>query len=151
MSVKAAMPAVAGPHEKLLIGRDAHTSVVSGLILSGGEPVWVEPLWDVERRLAHPPSAAAFEEAFAAHPGRRIGMQLTPADDRETTGELLSALKEPARSAPELGEAPRVAVPVPAELRMEQAMLPRDAFFGPAEAVSLGAADGRIAAEMITP
>ncbi|MER5296282.1 aminotransferase class I/II-fold pyridoxal phosphate-dependent enzyme [Streptomyces pharetrae] len=347
LSVKAAMLAVAGPHEKLLIGRDAHKSVVSGLILSGIEPVWVEPRWDAERRLAHPPSAAAFEEAFAAHPDakgalvtsptpygacadlarlaevchrrgvplivdeawgahlpfhpdlpswamdagadicvtsihkmgsgleqgsvfhlqgdrvppellgmragllsttspsvllyagmdgwrrqmvldgrelmggalelaaevraaveeidglhvndrddfcgpdladdfdplpcvidvtglgitgyraadwlrergvdahlndhRRIGMQLTHADDRETAGELLSALKELARSAPELQEAPRVAVPEPAELRMEQAVLPRDAFFGPAEAVPLGAADGRIAAEMITP
>jgi lysine decarboxylase len=348
LSVKAAMLAVAGPHEKLLIGRDAHKSVVSGLILSGIEPVWVEPRWDVERRLAHPPSAAAFEEAFAAHPDakgalvtsptpyggcadlgeiagvchrrgvplivdeawgahlpfhpdlpswamdagadvcvtsihkmgsgleqgsvfhlqgdrvspellgmragllsttspsaliyagmdgwrrqmalrgrelmggalelaaevraaveeidglhvngrddfcgpgladdfdplpcvidvtglgitgyqaadwlrerrgvvahltdhRRIGMQLTHADDRETTGELLSALKELARSAPELDEAPSVAVPVPAELRMDQAVLPRDAFFGPAEAVPLAAADGRIAAEMITP
>ena len=33
LSVKAAMLSVAGPHEKLLIGRDAHKSVVSGLIL----------------------------------------------------------------------------------------------------------------------
>ncbi|MGW0186380.1 aminotransferase class I/II-fold pyridoxal phosphate-dependent enzyme [Streptomyces sp. NPDC003362] len=348
LSVKAAMLAVAGPHEKLLIGRDAHKSVVSGLILSGIEPVWVEPRWDVERRLAHPPSAAAFDEAFAAHPDamgalvtsptpyggcadlgavaevchrrgvplivdeawgahlpfhpelpswamdagadicvtsihkmgsgleqgsvfhlqgdrvspellgmragllsttspsvliyagmdgwrrqmvlhgralmgaalelaaevraavedidglhvddradycgpgladdfdplpcvidvtglgitgyqaadwlrerrnveahltdhRRIGVQLTHADDRETAGELLSALKELVRAVPELGEAPRVAVPEPAELRMAQDMLPRDAFFGPAEAVPLAEADGRIAAEMITP
>ncbi|MEV8554698.1 aminotransferase class I/II-fold pyridoxal phosphate-dependent enzyme [Streptomyces glaucescens] len=347
LSVKAAMLAVAGPHEKLLIGRDAHKSVVSGLILSGIEPVWVDPRWDAERRLAHPPSAAAFEEAFAAHPDakgalvtsptpygacadlarlaevchrrgvplivdeawgahlpfhpdlpswamdagadicvtsihkmgsgleqgsvfhlqgdrvtpellgmragllsttspsvliyagldgwrrqmalrgrelmdgalelaaevraaveeidglrvngrddfcgpdladdfdplpcvievtglgitgyqaadwlrahgvdahlndhRRIGMQLTHADDRETAGELLSALKELARSARELDPAPRVAVPEPAGLRMEQAVLPRDAFFGPAEAVPLSAADGRVAAEMITP
>ncbi len=30
LSVKAAMLAVAGPHEKLLIGRDAHKSVASG-------------------------------------------------------------------------------------------------------------------------
>src|SRR3954447_24448536 len=41
LSVKAAMLAVAGPQEKLLIGGDAHKSVVSGLILSGIEPVWV--------------------------------------------------------------------------------------------------------------
>ncbi len=53
LSVKAAMLTVAGPHEKLLIGRDAHKSVVSGLILSGIRPVWVEPRWDAERHLAH--------------------------------------------------------------------------------------------------
>ncbi|MER6349952.1 aminotransferase class I/II-fold pyridoxal phosphate-dependent enzyme [Streptomyces sp. NPDC001595] len=348
LSVKAAMLAVAGPHEKLLIGRDAHKSVVSGLILSGIEPVWVEPRWDAERRIAHPPSAAEFEQAFEAHPDakgalvtsptpyggcadlrelaevchrrdrplivdeawgahlpfhpelpswamdagadicvtsihkmgsgleqgsvfhlqgervspellgmragllsttspstliyagmdgwrrqmalhgrrllgdalelaaevraaieeidglhvddrsdycgpgladdfdplpcvidvtglgitgyqaadwlrehravdahltdhRRIGAQLTHADDRETARELLSALKDLARIAPELGEAPRVAVPEPAELRLAQVMLPRDAFFGPAEAVPVAEADGRIAAEMITP
>ncbi|PZT70241.1 ornithine decarboxylase [Streptomyces sp. SW4] len=348
LSVKAAMLAVAGPHEKLLIGRDAHKSVVSGLILSGIEPVWVEPRWDAGRHLAHPPSAAGFERAFAAHPDakgalvtsptpygasadlravaevchrrsrplivdeawgahlpfhpdlpswamdagadicvtsihkmgsgleqgsvfhlqgdlvppkllgmradllgttspsalifagldgwrrqmalrgreimgatldlaaevraaveeidglhvdgradycgpgraddfdplpvvidldglgisgfqaadwlrerrgvvahltdhRRIGAQITHGDDRETTRELLSALKDLAAAAPGLGPAPEVAVPSPSGLRMEQVMLPRDAFFGPTEDVPLDRAAGRVAAEMITP
>ncbi|MFD5452905.1 aminotransferase class I/II-fold pyridoxal phosphate-dependent enzyme [Streptomyces sp. NPDC127100] len=348
LSVKAAMLAVAGPHEKLLIGRDAHKSVVAGLILSGIEPVWVDPRWDAERHLAHPPSAEDFERAFAAHPDakgalitsptpygasadlravaevchrrsaplivdeawgahlpfhpdlpswamdagadicvtsihkmgsgleqgsvfhlrgdlvppellgmradllgttspsalifagldgwrrqmalrgkeimggaldlvaevraaveeidgmhvngrddfcgpglahgfdplpvvidldelgvsgyqaadwlrehrgvvahltdhRRIGTQISHGDDRETAGELLAALKDLARAAPDLDAAPRVEVPSPSELRMPQTMLPRDAFFGPAEAVPLERAAGRIAAEMITP
>jgi lysine decarboxylase len=34
---------------------------------------------------------------------------------------------------------------------MEQARLPRDAFFGPTEDVPLNRAAGRVAAEMITP
>lgn len=348
LSVKAAMLAVAGPHEKLLVGRDAHKSVVSGLILSGIEPCWVEPCWDAERHLAHPPSAEEFEKAFAAHPDargalvtsptpygasadlravaevchrrsaplivdeawgahlpfhpdlpswamdagadicvtsihkmgsgleqgsvfhlrgdlvppkllgmradllgttspsalifagldgwrrqmalhgralmggalelaadvraaveqidgmhvndrddfcgpglahgfdplpvvidlaglgvsgfqaadwlreqrslvahltdhRRIGAQITHGDDRETTGELLAALKDLARAAPGLGTAPRVAVPSPSDLRMPQVALPRDAFFGPTEDVPLDRAAGRVAAEMITP
>ncbi|WP_307161575.1 aminotransferase class I/II-fold pyridoxal phosphate-dependent enzyme [Streptomyces rishiriensis] len=348
LSVKAAMLSVAGPHEKLLIGRDAHKSVVSGLILSGIEPVWVEPRWDAERRLAHPPSAAEFERALEIHPEakgalvtsptpygacadlrgiadachrrsvplivdeawgahlpfhpdlpswamdagadicvtsihkmgsgleqgsvfhlqgeyvtpellnmradllgttspsvllyagldgwrrqmalhgeellgatlalarevrsaieeidglhvegredfcgpgladdfdplpvvidvqglgisgfqaadwlrehqavdmhlsdhRRIGAQLTHGDDRETTGELLAALKDLVDAAPDLAPAPRIEVPTPAELRMAQGLLPRDAFFGPAENVALDRAAGRIAAEMITP
>ncbi|MFF9215352.1 aminotransferase class I/II-fold pyridoxal phosphate-dependent enzyme [Streptomyces viridosporus] len=348
LSVKAAMLAVAGPHEKLLIGRDAHKSVVAGLILSGIEPVWVEPRWDAERHLAHPPSAEDFERAFDAHPEargalvtsptpygacadlwsiaevchrrsrplivdeawgahlpfhpdlpswamdagadicvtsihkmgsgleqgsvfhlrgdlvtpallgiradlldttspsvlihagldgwrrqmalrgkellgatldlaaevraaveeidgmhvndrddfcgpglandfdplpgiidvdglgitgyqaadwlrehrgvdmhlvdhRRIGAQITLGDDRETAGELLSALRDLARAARDLPEAPRVEVPSPGELRMEQALLPRDAFFGPAEDVPVSEAAGRVAAEMITP
>ncbi|GGS57669.1 aminotransferase class I/II-fold pyridoxal phosphate-dependent enzyme [Streptomyces violaceus] len=348
LSVKAAMLSVAGPHEKLLIGRDAHKSVVSGLILSGIEPVWVEPRWDAERKLAHPPSAEDFERAFEAHPDargalvtsptpyggcadlraiaevchrrtrplivdeawgahlpfhaglpswamdagadicvtsihkmgsgleqgsvfhlqgdlvppgllgmradllgttspsvlifagldgwrrqmalrgeelmggaldlaaearsaieeidglhvndrgdfcgpglsddfdplpgvidlaglgitgfqaadwlrehrhidahlvdhRRIGMQITHGDDRETTGQLLEALRDLARAARDLPRAPRVEVPSPAELRMEQVVLPRDAFFGPAEDAPVAEAAGRIAAEMITP
>lgn len=348
LSVKAAMLSVAGPHEKLLVGRDAHKSVVSGLIISGIEPVWVEPRWDARRHLAHPPSAEEYEAAFQAHPDakgalitsptpygacadlrsvaevchrrsvplivdeawgahlpfhpdlpswamdagadicvtsihkmgsgleqgsvfhvqgdlvppqllknradllgttspsvlifagldgwrrqmalrgreimggtlalaaevraaieeidglhvndradfcgpgladdfdplpgvidvtglgitgfqaadwlreerrldahltdhRRIGAQITHGDDRETTGELLAALKDLARAAPDLPPAPRVDVPPPSELRLDQAMLPRDAFFGPAEDVPVGEAAGRIAAEMVTP
>ncbi|MFJ3648279.1 aminotransferase class I/II-fold pyridoxal phosphate-dependent enzyme [Streptomyces murinus] len=68
LSVKAAMLTVTCPGSRLLVGRDAHKSVVAGLILSGVEPVWVEPRWDAGRHLAHPPSAAAFEEAFARRP-----------------------------------------------------------------------------------
>ncbi|MFD7136298.1 aminotransferase class I/II-fold pyridoxal phosphate-dependent enzyme [Streptomyces sp. NPDC059894] len=348
LSVKAAMLSVAGPHEKLLIGRDAHKSVVSGLILSGIEPAWVEPRWDAERHLAHPPSAEQFEKAFEIHPDakgalvtsptpygacadlraiaevchrrsvplvvdeawgahlpfhpalpswamdagadicvtsihkmgsgleqgsvfhlqgdlvpkellqtrsdllsttspssllyagldgwrrqmclhgeelmggalelaaevraaieeiggmhvndrddfcgpgmaddfdplpvvidveglgisgfqaadwlhahrsldmhltdhRRIGAQITHADDRETVGELLAALKDLAHAVPDLEAAPKTEVPDPAELRLAQALLPRDAFFGPAEHVPLSEAAGRVAAEMITP
>ncbi|MFI2076815.1 MULTISPECIES: aminotransferase class I/II-fold pyridoxal phosphate-dependent enzyme [Streptomyces] len=78
LSVKAAMLAVAGPHEELLIGRDAHKSVVAGLILSGVRPVWVDPRWDAELHLAHPPSPADFEEAFERHPGARGALVTSP-------------------------------------------------------------------------
>ncbi|MEW2253147.1 aminotransferase class I/II-fold pyridoxal phosphate-dependent enzyme [Streptomyces sp. NPDC006975] len=78
LSVKAAMLAVAGPHEKLLIGRDAHKAVVSGLVVSGIEPVWVEPRWDAERHLAHPPAAEDFARAFAAHPDAKGALVTSP-------------------------------------------------------------------------
>jgi lysine decarboxylase len=68
LSVKAAMLTVTCPGHRLLVGRDAHKSVVAGLILSGVEPVWVEPQWDVTRHIAHPPSAAAYDKAFTEHP-----------------------------------------------------------------------------------
>ncbi|MFD4630798.1 aminotransferase class I/II-fold pyridoxal phosphate-dependent enzyme [Streptomyces sp. NPDC058284] len=68
LSVKAAMLTVTAPHHRLLVGRDAHKSVIAGLILSGVEPVWVEPAWDAERHIAHPPRPESFERAFAAHP-----------------------------------------------------------------------------------
>jgi arginine/lysine/ornithine decarboxylase len=71
LSVKAAMLAVAGPDEELLIGRDAHKSVAAGLILAGIRPVWVEPTWDPQLHLAHPPSAEGFQDMLDAHPGAR--------------------------------------------------------------------------------
>ncbi|HET6858862.1 MAG TPA: ornithine decarboxylase [Streptomyces sp.] len=78
LSVKAAMLTVAGPHQKLLIGRDAHKSVVSGLILSGVQPVWVDPQWDPKLNVAHAPSAEAFEAAFEAHPDARGALVTSP-------------------------------------------------------------------------
>ncbi|MGW6586893.1 aminotransferase class I/II-fold pyridoxal phosphate-dependent enzyme [Streptomyces globisporus] len=78
LSVKAAMLSVAAPHQKLLVGRDAHKSVIAGLILSGVEPVWLEPQWDAERHLAHPPSAATVEKAFAEHPDARGALVTSP-------------------------------------------------------------------------
>lgn len=78
LSVKAAMLAVAGPYEKLVVGRDAHKSVVFGLVLAGIRPVWVDPQWDPARRLAHPPSADAFRDALARHPDARGALVTTP-------------------------------------------------------------------------
>jgi arginine/lysine/ornithine decarboxylase len=44
-----------------------------------------------------------------------------------------------------------VALPAPGELELEQAALPRDAFFGPAEQVPVADAPGRVCAETISP
>src|SRR5205085_10029790 len=43
LSVKAAMLAVAGHEGDLLLGRDAHKSVVAGLIFSGLRSCWISP------------------------------------------------------------------------------------------------------------
>src|SRR5919205_3659038 len=56
LSVKTAMISVAGPGEKLLVARNIHKSVVSGLLLAGIEPVWLAPVWDRELEIAHPPT-----------------------------------------------------------------------------------------------
>ncbi|HVV22713.1 MAG TPA: ornithine decarboxylase, partial [Pseudonocardiaceae bacterium] len=66
LSVKSAMLAVAGPREKLLVVRHAHKSVVAGLILSGVDPVWVDPRWDADLHLSHPPGPDEIRAAFAA-------------------------------------------------------------------------------------
>src|ERR1700704_5335740 len=56
LSVKAAMLAVGGGKGSLLVARDAHKSVVAGLIFSGVQPRWIRPRWDTSLHLAHPPS-----------------------------------------------------------------------------------------------
>jgi arginine/lysine/ornithine decarboxylase len=56
LSVKSAMLAVAGRHGRILVSRDVHKSVVSGLVLSGLQPTWVHPRYDAGLHLAHPPA-----------------------------------------------------------------------------------------------
>jgi arginine/lysine/ornithine decarboxylase len=78
LSVKSAMLAVAGRSGSLLLGRDAHKSAISGLVLGGIAPVWVHPRWDAELHLAHPPSVEAIAAALEAAPGVGAVMVTSP-------------------------------------------------------------------------
>src|SRR3954452_3012 len=80
LSVKTAMLAVAGPGEQLLVSRNAHKSVVSGLIVNGTHPVWVHPHWDAERHLAHPPEPEDVRRALDANPEAKGMLLITPTD-----------------------------------------------------------------------
>jgi arginine decarboxylase len=80
LSVKAAMLAVAGPGEKLLISRNAHKSVMAGVIVNGTDPVWVHPKFDSDRRLAHPPEPDTVRRALEAHPEAKGMLLITPTD-----------------------------------------------------------------------
>src|SRR5439155_16154419 len=75
LSVKAAMLAVAGPGEKLLVSRNAHKSVIAGLIIAGIEPVWVHPHFDEALHIAHPPEPEDVQSALREHPDAK-GMLL---------------------------------------------------------------------------
>src|ERR1700712_4116523 len=68
LSVKAAMLAVAGGQRELLVSRDAHKSVVAGLIFAGVEPRWIKVRYDDELHLAHPPSPEEVEQAWLGPP-----------------------------------------------------------------------------------
>ena len=67
LSVKAAMLAVAGGEGDLLISRDAHKSVVAGLVFSGVQPQWIQPRYDTRLHVAHPPSPEQVEQAWQKH------------------------------------------------------------------------------------
>jgi arginine/lysine/ornithine decarboxylase len=45
-SVHSAMSAVVGPGEKIALSRNAHKSVITGLIHTGAVPVWLEAEYD---------------------------------------------------------------------------------------------------------
>lgn len=82
---------------------------------------------------------------------RRISAQLAYADDENTAGRLLTALQDLAAHIDQLRPAPKIEIPDAIELRIEQAMTPRQAYFAPVEHVPWHRAVGRVAAETITP
>ena len=87
LSIKSAMLSVAGPHEKLLVARQSHKSVISGLILSGVAPVWVRPKWDAELHLSHPPEVDEVRRRFEEEPDAK-GMLLVTPTDYGTCGDI---------------------------------------------------------------
>jgi arginine/lysine/ornithine decarboxylase len=78
LSVKAAMLAVAGGSGELLVSRDAHKSIVAGLIFAGVEPRWIKVRYDDELHLAHPPSPEQVEAAWDAHPDAAGALIVSP-------------------------------------------------------------------------
>ncbi|OBI91660.1 aminotransferase class I/II-fold pyridoxal phosphate-dependent enzyme [Mycobacterium sp. 1245805.9] len=82
---------------------------------------------------------------------RRILATLSFADDKTTAERLTQALGEWRRAADDFDPPPRIDLPSPDELQLENVCLPRDAFFGRVEAVPSDRAAGRISAEQVTP
>ncbi|MFF7969907.1 aminotransferase class I/II-fold pyridoxal phosphate-dependent enzyme [Streptomyces sp. NPDC007905] len=81
----------------------------------------------------------------------RMSASITHSDDDETEKLLLESMSSLVERADSIERQPAVRLPEPRALELEQAVLPRDAFFGPAEQVPAERAAGRIAAEMICP
>ncbi|MGW0189298.1 aminotransferase class I/II-fold pyridoxal phosphate-dependent enzyme [Streptomyces sp. NPDC003362] len=81
----------------------------------------------------------------------RISASITYADDDTTEQILLDALRALVEKADSIERQPPVRLPEPSALELEQAMLPRAAFFAPVEHVPAERAAGRVSAEMISP
>ncbi|MEW2339886.1 aminotransferase class I/II-fold pyridoxal phosphate-dependent enzyme [Streptomyces griseoaurantiacus] len=88
---------------------------------------------------------------FAASDTCRINGQITHSDDERTETLFVDTLRRLVEHADDMERRPAVRLPEPPALELEQAMLPRDAFFAAAEHVPAEKAVGRIAAEMISP
>ncbi|MFP3581477.1 ornithine decarboxylase [Arthrobacter sp. SIMBA_036] len=78
LSVKAAMLAVTRGEGELLISRDAHKSVSSGLVLSGLQPRWIRPRWDEQLKLSHPPAPETVEQMWQRYPDASAALVVSP-------------------------------------------------------------------------
>ncbi len=82
---------------------------------------------------------------------RRVLATMSLADREPTAERLLGSLSAWRAAAAEFPHPRPLYVPSPRQLELESVMLPRDAFFGPVDTISVGEATDRIAAEQVTP
>jgi arginine decarboxylase len=78
LSVQIAVMAATHPGQEVAVARNVHKSVISGLILSGARPVFVDPVYDDDHALAHSVTPAALAKALDAHPDVKAMLAVSP-------------------------------------------------------------------------
>src|SRR3954465_8439519 len=78
LSGQIAVLAATHPGEQVAVARNVHKSVISGLILSGAHPVFVDPVYDDEHALAHTVTPEALETTLNAHPDVKAMLAVSP-------------------------------------------------------------------------
>ncbi|MGD1900483.1 MAG: aminotransferase class I/II-fold pyridoxal phosphate-dependent enzyme [Phormidesmis sp.] len=77
--IEAAILATCGPGDKIIVPRNAHLSVISGLILSGAVPIYISPPysgdWQIPLGFINPDSIA---EALKTHPDVKAVLLVSP-------------------------------------------------------------------------
>ncbi len=76
--VEAALLATCGPGDKVLVPRNAHQSVLSGLILSGAMPVWIQPDYALDWQLALGVTVDEIASALEQHPDIKAVVVVSP-------------------------------------------------------------------------
>jgi arginine decarboxylase len=78
LSVQLAVVASTHPGQRVAVARNVHKSVVSGLVLSGAEPVYVDPVYDDELALSHTVTPDALRATLDAQPDVRAMLAVSP-------------------------------------------------------------------------
>src|SRR5215211_3625986 len=78
LSVQIAVLAATHPGQEVAVARNVHKSVISGLIVSGAHPVFVDPVYDEDYALSHTVTPEALEAALEAHPGVKAMLAVSP-------------------------------------------------------------------------
>lgn len=69
---------VCDPGDKILIPRNVHKSVISGILLSGAIPVYITPTWDKELGIDHNLTPYDVEQALQTHPDVKALFMVNP-------------------------------------------------------------------------
>lgn len=69
---------VCAPGDKIIIPRNIHKSVISGIILSGAIPIYIPSIWDDELGMSHGIDLELLEQALIDNPDAKAVMVLNP-------------------------------------------------------------------------
>jgi arginine/lysine/ornithine decarboxylase len=76
--VQAMILAACGPREKIIMPRNVHKSAVNGIILSGANPVFIEPEIDYEYGIANGITFETVKRALKEHPDAKALFLINP-------------------------------------------------------------------------
>ncbi|MBD2570097.1 aminotransferase class I/II-fold pyridoxal phosphate-dependent enzyme [Anabaena lutea] len=76
--IEAAILATCRMGEKIILPRNVHSSVISGLILSGAIPIFIQPEYDEDLDIAHSITPEAVKAALAKHPDAKAVLTVYP-------------------------------------------------------------------------
>ncbi len=76
--IEAAILATCRTGEKIILPRNVHSSVISGLILSGAIPIFIQPEYDQDLDIAYSITPEAVKAALAKHPDTKAVLIVYP-------------------------------------------------------------------------
>ncbi|MGB3755407.1 MAG: aminotransferase class I/II-fold pyridoxal phosphate-dependent enzyme [Rivularia sp. (in: cyanobacteria)] len=76
--IEAAILATCNDGDKIILPRNVHSSVISGLILSGAIPIFINPEYDANSEIAHSITVKSLEKALEKHPDAEAVMMVYP-------------------------------------------------------------------------
>ncbi|MGB3639817.1 MAG: aminotransferase class I/II-fold pyridoxal phosphate-dependent enzyme, partial [Rivularia sp. (in: cyanobacteria)] len=76
--IEAAILATCHDGDKIILPRNVHSSVISGLILSGAIPIFINPEYDATLDIAHSITVQNLEKALQKHPDAKAVMMVYP-------------------------------------------------------------------------
>ncbi|WP_414621039.1 aminotransferase class I/II-fold pyridoxal phosphate-dependent enzyme [Calothrix sp. CCY 0018] len=76
--IEAAILATCSDRDKIILPRNVHSSVISGLILSGAIPIFINPEYDATLDIAHSITIQSLEKALQKHPDAKAVIMVYP-------------------------------------------------------------------------
>ncbi len=76
--IEAAILATCDDGDKIILPRNAHSSVISGLILSGAIPIFIHPEYDPNLDIAHSITVESLSKALQQHPDAKAVIMVYP-------------------------------------------------------------------------